>query len=105
MAVVTGASSGIGAATARRLAAAGYWVLCVARRTDRITALANEIDGYVVTCDVTDPADVQSLAETVDGRCDLLVNNAGVALGPEPVAETDLDDWQNSTLQWSVSRS
>lgn len=93
VAVVTGASSGIGAATARRLAADGYWVLCVARRTDRINALANEIDGYAVTCDVTDPADVASLAETVDGRCDLLVNNAGGALGQEPVAEANLQAW------------
>lgn len=94
VAVVTGASSGIGAATARRLAAAGYWVLCVARRTDRITTLANEIDGYAVTCDVTNPADVETLAEIVDGRCDVLVNNAGLAVGQEPVAETDLAAWQ-----------
>ncbi len=93
VAVVTGASSGIGAATARRLAAAGYWVLCVARRSDRIARLANEIDGYAVTCDVTDPADVEVLAAAVDGRCDLLVNNAGGALGQEPVAEADLQAW------------
>ncbi len=95
VAVVTGASSGIGAATARRLAAVGYWVLCVARRTDRIASLANEIDGYAITCDVTDPADVEALAATVDGRCDLLVNNAGGALGQEPVAEADLQAWSS----------
>lgn len=95
VAVVTGASSGIGAATARRLAVDGYWVLCVARRTDRIASLANEIDGHAITCDVTDPADVEALAATVDGRCDLLVNNAGGALGQEPVAEADLQAWSS----------
>ena len=94
VAVVTGASSGIGAATARRLAADGYRVICVARRTDRIVALAAEIDGQAVTCDVTDPGEVSALAEAVGRRCDLLVNNAGGALGQEPVAEADLDAWQ-----------
>ena len=92
--MVTGASSGIGRATARRLAEAGYWVLCVARRTDRISQLATEIDGYAITCDVTEPEDVAALAEVVDGRCDVLVNNAGGAFGQEPVGQADLAAWQ-----------
>jgi len=94
VAVVTGASSGIGAATARTLAAAGYRVVCAARRLDRLEELAAEIDGIAVACDVTDPGSVAALAEAVGERCALLVNNAGVALGLEPVAEAQLADWQ-----------
>lgn len=92
-AVVTGASSGIGAATARRLVADGFHVFCVARRTERIEALAGEIGGTAVTCDITVAADVARLAEVVGGRLDVLVNNAGGAFGQEPVAEADLDAW------------
>ncbi len=92
--MVTGASSGIGAATARALAAAGYQVVCAARRRDRIDALAAEIDGVAVHCDVTDAASVAALADAVGASCDVLVNNAGLALGMEPVAEADLDAWQ-----------
>lgn len=94
IAVVTGASSGIGAATARRLAAEGYRVLCAARRVERIEALASEIDGQAIACDITSDEDVARLAETVGGRCDLLVNNAGGAIGLEPVADADLDAWR-----------
>ena len=86
-AVVTGASSGIGEATARALSEAGYHVFCVARRTDHIEALAGEIDGTAVTCDVTDATQVDALAEAVGGRLDLLVNNAGGAIGLEPVTD------------------
>jgi NADP-dependent 3-hydroxy acid dehydrogenase YdfG len=91
---VTGASSGIGAATARTLAAGGYQVICAARRTDRVEALAAEIGGLAVGCDVTDPESVAGLAAAVGPSCALLVNNAGMALGMEPVAEADLDAWQ-----------
>ena len=91
---MTGASSGIGAATARRLGADGFRVFCAARRTDRIEALAAEIGGVAVGCDVTDPAQVAALAEAVGDRCHLLVNNAGGAYGLEPVADADLDAWQ-----------
>ena len=93
-AVVTGASSGIGAATARALAAAGYRVFCAARRFDRVHELAAEIGGVAVGCDITDPDDVAMLVEAVGGRLDLLVNNAGGAVGSEPLAEADLDAWQ-----------
>lgn len=93
-AVVTGASSGIGAATARRLAADGFLVICAARREDRITALAQEIGGRAIACDVTDQAAVDRLAEQAGDDVALLINNAGGALGLEPVAEADLDAWQ-----------
>lgn len=93
-AVVTGASSGIGAATARALAAQGYHVLCAARRADRVEELAAEIDGTAVVCDVTDEASVAALAATVGERLDLLVNNAGGAFGSSPVSAADSDEWR-----------
>jgi NADP-dependent 3-hydroxy acid dehydrogenase YdfG len=93
-AIVTGASSGIGAATARRLAAEGYHVYCAARREDRVSALASEIGGTPVRCDVTDPDQVDALAKTVGDRLDVLVNNAGGAFGSDPVAQADADDWR-----------
>jgi NADP-dependent 3-hydroxy acid dehydrogenase YdfG len=92
--VVTGASSGIGAATARMLAEAGFHVFCAARRADRIEALAAEIGGTAVTCDVTDAASVAGLAERVGDTLNLLVNNAGGALGAEPIAEADSESWR-----------
>jgi NADP-dependent 3-hydroxy acid dehydrogenase YdfG len=94
LAVVTGASSGIGAETSRQLAAAGFDVLCAARRLDRIEALAAEIGGRAIACDVTSAADVDALAAAVGGRLDVLVNNAGGAFGQEPVASADLEAWQ-----------
>lgn len=93
VAVVTGASSGIGAATARALARDGYYVVIGARRTDRIDALATEIGGRAMYLDVTDPASVERFAATLE-RVDVLVNNAGGAKGLAPVAEADLDDWR-----------
>ena len=92
-AVVTGASSGIGAATARRLAAKGFDVVAAARRRDRLDALAAETGARAVTLDVTDPASVATLAEQV-GDCAVLVNNAGGAIGLESVAEANEADWQ-----------
>lgn len=93
-AVVTGASSGIGAATARHLAAQGYRVIVAARRADRLEPLAAEIDGEAVACDVTNPDDVAALAAAVGDRLDVLVNNAGGAIGLEPVADADFDAWE-----------
>lgn len=93
VAVVTGASSGIGEATARTLAGLGFHVVAVARRADRIQRLADEIGGTAVRADVTDDAEVQSLAAQLS-RVDVLVNNAGGAKGLQTVAEADLDDWR-----------
>lgn len=92
-ALVTGASSGIGAATARALAHDGFEVICAARRTDRIAALADEIGGRALTCDVTDEASVRALATEVE-NLEVLVNNAGGAYGAEPVEAADPADWQ-----------
>ena len=93
-AVVTGASSGIGAATARALAREGYAVVCAARRADRIEELAREIDGTAVVCDVTSAESVADLAAAVGDSLHVLVNNAGGAFGFSPVAEADPDDWR-----------
>ena len=93
VAVVTGASSGIGEATARTLAGLGFHVVCVARREDRIRALADEIGGTATVADVTDPEAVDALAAGLD-RVDVLINNAGGAKGSEPVADADLDHWR-----------
>jgi NADP-dependent 3-hydroxy acid dehydrogenase YdfG len=93
-AVVTGASSGIGAATARSLAAAGFRVVCAARRGERVAALADEIGGVAVTCDVTRDEDVAALTRAAGPVVHVLVNNAGGAQGLEPVAEADLTAWQ-----------
>jgi NADP-dependent 3-hydroxy acid dehydrogenase YdfG len=95
---VTGASSGIGAATAVRLAEAGYHVVAAARRPDRIEALAEQIRGKggqaeARTLDVTDRAAVDALAASLD-RCDVLVANAGGAVGGDQVADGSPDDWR-----------
>jgi NADP-dependent 3-hydroxy acid dehydrogenase YdfG len=92
-AVVTGASSGIGAATARALAGAGFEVVCAARRLERCERLAEEIGGRALRLDVTDPDSVAALAEAVPEAA-VLVNNAGGALGLEPVAEADEESWR-----------
>lgn len=94
LAVVTGASSGIGAASARYLAREGFEVICAARRLDRIEALAKEIDGRAVQCDVTSAEDVAALTAAVGDELQVLVNNAGGAFGFEPVADADLDAWR-----------
>jgi NADP-dependent 3-hydroxy acid dehydrogenase YdfG len=94
-AVVTGASSGIGAVTAERLAAEGFDVVLGARRMDRLTALADRIGGRALPLDVTDPASVEAFAAAVE-RVDVLVNNAGGSFDAAPVAEADLDSWERT---------
>src|SRR5690606_19224990 len=81
VAVVTGAGSGIGSATARALAADGFHVVCAARRLDRITAVAAEVGGTAVACDVTDADSVAALAAACGPVVHVLVNNAGGAFG------------------------
>jgi NADP-dependent 3-hydroxy acid dehydrogenase YdfG len=93
-AVVTGASSGIGEATARRLAAEGFDVVAAARRRDRLDKLAAEVPAVrPVTLDVTSDDSVAEFAASLD-RCDVLINNAGGAFGLDPVAQSQVDDWQ-----------
>jgi NADP-dependent 3-hydroxy acid dehydrogenase YdfG len=97
IAVVTGASSGIGAATARQLARAGFHVVAGARRSDRLEPLAEEVGATTLALDVTDPASVDAFTAAVadrHGHADLLVNNAGAALGLDPVADGHDQDWQ-----------
>ena len=93
VAVVTGASTGIGEATARTLAAQGFHVICVARREAPIKALATEIDGTAIVADVTDTMAVAALAGRLD-KVDVLVNNAGGARGMESVADADVENWR-----------
>jgi NADP-dependent 3-hydroxy acid dehydrogenase YdfG len=93
VAVVSGASSGIGEATARTLAAQGFHVVPVARRANRLNALAAEIGGTPVVADVTSDVDVAALARGLD-RVDVLVNNAGGARGLASVADADLEHWR-----------
>ena len=93
IAVVTGGSSGIGAATARALAGDGWHVIVAARRTELIAQVAEEIGGEAVTLDVTDEDSVRHLAESV-GAVDLLINNAGGAKGLDSVEDANIDDWK-----------
>lgn len=94
--VVTGASSGIGAATVRRFAELGWQTVAVARREDKLRALAAETGAHVIQCDVTDEAAVARMAEEVraTGGASGLVNNAGGALGTESVETSLNDDWR-----------
>jgi NADP-dependent 3-hydroxy acid dehydrogenase YdfG len=92
-AVVTGASSGIGAASARSLAEAGFDLVIGARRLNRLQTLAEEIGARAVMLDVTSDASVAAFADAV-GPCDVLVNNAGLALGLDPVADADVEEWR-----------
>lgn len=95
---VTGASSGFGAAIARRFATEGFGVVASARRTDRVRELAAELGSRVlpVTLDVRDRAAVAEVVSALPpefAEIDILVNNAGLALGLGPAQEADLDQW------------
>ncbi|MFV0428834.1 MAG: SDR family NAD(P)-dependent oxidoreductase [Arachnia sp.] len=98
-AVVTGASSGFGAATARALAAEGWDVVIGARRLGRLESLAAEIGGRAHRLDVTDAESVTAFCDAV-AECDLLVNNAGGALGVSSIAEALDEEWQR---MWEIN--
>lgn len=93
VAVVTGASSGIGAAAAQALAKDGWFVIAAARRREKIEEVANATGGRAIELDVTSDESVNDFAARLD-RVDLLVNNAGGAKGMDSIAEADLADWQ-----------
>ena len=92
-ALVTGASSGIGAAAVRALAAQGFTAIAAARRLERCEQLAREVGGRAVRLDVTDPGSVEALVAEV-AELDLIVHSAGGALGLESVAEADESRWR-----------
>ena len=101
VAVITGASSGIGAATAVRLAEEGFDVLLGARRLQKLRDVAEKSGGRALELDVTDPASVAAFIGGVD-RVDLLVNNAGMALGRDRLADLTDEDaeamWQTNVM-------
>ncbi|MBW3092554.1 SDR family oxidoreductase [Bifidobacterium sp. 82T10] len=98
-AVVTGASSGIGAASVRALVNDGWTVVALARREAKLKALADELGDKVsyVVCDITDEASTQAAVDRIlaKGGVKALVNCAGAAFGKDPVATANLDDWRN----------
>lgn len=96
-AVVTGASSGIGAATVRRFRAEGFRVFGVARRADRLAELADETGAIPLTADLTDEGSVEALIDEITaagGTVEILVNNAGGAFGLGPALSEDIANWQ-----------
>jgi len=101
VAIVTGASSGIGDATARRLAEHGATVAVIARRGDRLDALVKDIEAaggaaLAIAADITDRAQADRAVQTVAdrfGRVDILINNAGLML-LGPIVGADVDEWE-----------
>ena len=92
-ALVTGATTGIGAATVRALRADGFDVIATGRRADRLEKLADETGCRFIAGDLTNDDDVAAIAEFA-GDVDVLVNNAGGAIGQDPVAEGKIEDWR-----------
>ncbi|MBS5948071.1 SDR family oxidoreductase [Actinomycetales bacterium UMB0918] len=92
--VVTGASSGIGAATVRALAASDWSVVAVARRQNKLEALAKETGCEYYVCDLKDKDAVDKMAQSLGADVRVVVNNAGGAVGQDPIADTTVEDWQ-----------
>lgn len=99
VAVVTGASSGIGAATAARLASEGFEVIVGARRVEKLREVADPLGAETHPLDVRDPDSIEAFAARID-RVNVLVNNAGLALGLEPLSEIDDD---TITTMWDTN--
>ncbi len=96
IALITGASSGFGEATARKLVSKGWQLVLVARRIERLKSLQNELGDLVLDCielDVCDRDAVKLALSPWNGKITLLVNNAGLAVGLDPAWDADLDDW------------
>jgi NADP-dependent 3-hydroxy acid dehydrogenase YdfG len=94
--VVTGASSGIGEATARGLSREGFQLVLGARREDRLRAVANELGALAIPLDVRDLQSIQAFIQALEARypqVEILINNAGLAAGLQPLAEGRDDDW------------
>jgi NADP-dependent 3-hydroxy acid dehydrogenase YdfG len=100
--LITGASSGIGAACARRFAKEGYHLVLMARRMDRLEALKNELSQFPIEVllfqvDVREESQVRkavaSFSDEVKSKLSLLINNAGLAVGRGPLSDGLLDDW------------
>jgi NADP-dependent 3-hydroxy acid dehydrogenase YdfG len=98
-AVITGASAGIGEATARALAASGFHVVLGARRLPELKKLAEELSGDAHVLDISDADSVKTFVEQIHS-CDVLVNNAGGARGLERIADADEDHWR---WMWEVN--
>ncbi len=97
VALITGASSGFGRATARLLAQNGWQLIIVARRMDRLQALQEELGNQVIACielDVRDQSAVQAQLTPYNGQVNLVVNNAGLAVGLDPAWAANMDDWE-----------
>src|SRR5712692_10122504 len=96
VAVVTGASSGIGEATARGLAKAGFALVLGARREDRLMAIARELGGLGLPLDARDRGSIKAFVDAIGaeyGQVEILINNAGLAAGLQPLADGNDDDW------------
>ena len=96
VAVVTGASSGIGEATARGLAREGFRLVLGARRQDRLAEVAQELGGLALPLDVRDLTSIEAFVRAVEAKypaVEILINNAGLAAGLQPLAEGTDDDW------------
>src|SRR2546430_9478614 len=96
IAVVTGASSGIGEATARGLREAGFFVVLGARREDRLMAVARELGGRGLPLDVRDLASIDAFTAAIAteyGQVEILINNAGLAPGLQPLGHGNDGDW------------
>jgi NADP-dependent 3-hydroxy acid dehydrogenase YdfG len=93
--LITGATSGFGAACARRFAAAGWQLILTGRRTDRLQQLHSELEGSVLQTLTFDVRDREAVERSLAGiKTDVLLNNAGLALGLEPAWAVDLEDWE-----------